>query len=449
MKADRFRVFWTAIVLAVVLVGCQKDSLLEPVGDEVCFVASTAHKAIVEVDTKKPESSERTVIYDDGVFRVYEQVEDMVDYDTKGTVTTTVPDSFNVSCYSHSVTDEWAAKTPNVCYNRTFTKSGSTWVGNGSPVYYSSSDKLSSFAWYGGGTLTTTSSTIGAPVLSFTVSDAIGSQEDLMVASKLNSTSGSNALAFTHALCAVTVHFTPPAGGNHSGTRIADVYNSGNYYFATGLWSDQTGSGSYLSEHNISLVASNASAAGTIVTEFDGSDTLLLIPQTCPSGSKLYISMQFPTNTGVERNFGVSLSGKVWEPGKHYTYSVEVSCGYTVVLTRGADLGGYKDHSASWLAGSPLMDWYQCWDFPYQTSGTEFFRIRSEGVTLNYVDGGPSFALCQYDSSWGSLGSETFFYGNYDTRAVVWNPSCRYVGFVMYHYGRQSNFNFEVDRVTF
>ncbi len=261
---------------------------------------------------------------------VYESPWPVDEGQTKSAPVTAVHNTFEVSGYGYM--GDWNTQNKaNLFFKQTMTKSGSSWTGDTDMRWPGSDYKVrfaavspavantSNLSW------TSTATTAGNPVISYTVNDAVASQLDLLeCVTDVADGSGSSvpasgvAMTFQHALTAVTFKVSDfSVAGTVKSVTIEDVYNSGSHVVGSDSWTGQSGSADY------SLTGLNQafSASGDVAVT-TGANTLLLMPQTCPSGSKITVVM---TIGGKDWTLESSIAGHTWAPGKNVTYVIKPS----------------------------------------------------------------------------------------------------------------------------
>ena len=161
----------------------------------------------------------------------------------------------------------------------------------------------------------------GTPYVDFTVNTVVASQSDLMTAStaaitKLGVGTQVIPLSFDHALTGVklAVGTDLPAGKTIDKVEIVGVYGSGRYDLDTKTWSNHADVSTY------AVSGLNFSTTAAINAEItSGDNTFLMLPQTCPAGSKIVVT--FSDNTQIS----AKLEGRTWAPGTTKTYKISNS----------------------------------------------------------------------------------------------------------------------------
>ena len=220
---------------------------------------------------------------------------------------------------------EWTdALTPNYFYNVPFRFDGSFWMPEDSYYWPGSGSNLRFFCYapYGAATLPG-SGQAGAPILSFRVADAPSRQVDLLWADT-GTVDGHDRTAlevdFSHALCAV--RFAIKAGsrsGLLSGLEIGGLFNAASRSLAQGsAWTGYSGDASYLLEG--SFPYTNSSEGLNLYSEDAG--VFLLLPQK--HGAAWLRATYAVQGEADVREIQASPMTVDWEPGKIYTYTLDI-----------------------------------------------------------------------------------------------------------------------------
>lgn len=210
---------------------------------------------------------------------------------------------------------------PDHMYNVKVEKKSSKWEPDGEYTW-PEGKKLHFYAWhpYEAGSLSVTdANTAGAPVLTYTVPEAVGEQQDVMTAIKYNQSEGvgGTRLQFKHTLSAVrfkvgsglstcTLHYIKLKGLKYKGTMQV----------GTQKWTLDNETKDY----TLTLEKEMDGTPDVPITE--GEQTLLLMPQVFgDDNAELEVSM----TVGLDKyTFTAKLRNIVseWKPGKTYTYRI-------------------------------------------------------------------------------------------------------------------------------
>ena len=247
---------------------------------------------------------------------------------TRGSKSESVSDPFLVSAYYNTATgssaqsgtffDFAAANSiPNGKYR--IADDTKTWPTTGSLDFYA--------YMYNGGDqgkamITTTA---GAPTtLHYKASSSdITHQPDLRVAQAKGKTrtatqaSTAVPLTFNHVLTAITFAASNDmVPGTVKSVTIKGVYGEGDYNCSTLAWSGQKTATSYSITTNVAVDGINGVALTT------GSNTLMMVPQTCPAGATLEIVFN---NGSDDRTITASIAGQQWTAGSSIIYQLSTS----------------------------------------------------------------------------------------------------------------------------
>ena len=200
------------------------------------------------------------------------------------------------------------------------------------PYYWPDGTAKLSFFAYSPYTSTNPFGTSGGKVtLSYTANATVASQEDLLIAAAFDENHSASldpkqSLTFKHALTAVTFE----AAADLFPCTITKVSLSGipttnTYTYATaagasyGTWGT---TGSNVKTFDFPLNVKVTSSTATLTSDTDET-TLLMVPQTLPSGAKATI--KFTDDAGRSHTLSYSLEGQLWEAGKQVKYTLSSS----------------------------------------------------------------------------------------------------------------------------
>ena len=229
---------------------------------------------------------------------------------------------------------EWTeAMTPNYFYNVPFRFMGSFWVSEAQYFWPGSSRKLRFFCYAPfGAAVLSDSSQPGAPVMQFTVADSADAQVDLLVADTGTLDGGERqalTVDFSHALCAV--RFAIKAGSRSGllrGLEIGGLYNAASRSLAWGgAWTSFSGDATYALEGSFPYASSDEDL------NLYGTDTgyLLLLPQ-----ARNDVRIRALYEVQGEEDVRAIQAGPIavnWEPGKIYTYTLDIRESVTVTVS--------------------------------------------------------------------------------------------------------------------
>lgn len=256
---------------------------------------------------------------------------------TRGTSFTeeTFPDKFGLFAICNDGNEQTENFTGSLyAKNIEISKQGNLWQADGNELNWVGTGRIlfNAYAPYTSETSRISYTTAGMPCLDFTVNNEVKGQEDLLTARQETPGRQHEAveLEFGHALSAITVRTSDAMlAGTISKVTISGVYGSGTLELNTGKW---TVSGSpnatytantevqldYKEDHN-PYAGSGLNIAGA------GNDglTFFMIPQPLEANAKLTIVFTDKISD-TERTLSAPIggSGKKWEAGKLYTYSI-------------------------------------------------------------------------------------------------------------------------------
>ena len=215
-----------------------------------------------------------------------------------------------------------AATSPAID-DKSFTFDNDALMATSSPVPWSSvSDAetalhVFAYAPYAPSPAATINTATATPTLSFIVPDAVGNQIDLLAANAdvTKANFGTSVpLTFNHALTAI--RFKVDFACKVKSLSINGVYKSGTYSIG-GDWSGQS------TIHNYSFGEDLFGADGTDFAAdaflIDGSNTMMLMPQTVPGGATVVLTYD------DNKTLTASISGHEWQKGKRITYTISKS----------------------------------------------------------------------------------------------------------------------------
>ncbi|MBO5185886.1 MAG: fimbrillin family protein [Prevotella sp.] len=211
--------------------------------------------------------------------------------------------------------------------------SGNLWQADGNGLEWIGTGRLlfNAYAPYMPEKSNISYSTTGMPCLNFTVNPEVKDQTDLLTA-KADAPGRQDtpvALNFSHALSAITIRTGDAMlAGDISKVIISGVHGSGKLELNTGTWTvSGNADATYTAETEVSLsydtdknpyTGSNLNIAGT-----DDGLTFFMIPQQLEADAKLTIVFTDEISA-TERTLSAPIggSGKKWDAGKLYTYSI-------------------------------------------------------------------------------------------------------------------------------
>lgn len=212
------------------------------------------------------------------------------------------------------------------------TKSGETWSLDGGPYYWPAKGIPAFFAYSPATNVKDYAvGNPGYPSFSYTIQDT---QEDLLVAQKLDAVNAAApiSLEFSHILTQINFSAELEAGFDYDVTKIeiAGVNNAGTFtYAATNPgWTATTGTVAYEYAGNYS----ETPVDGNVVDFSNGTNALLLLPQTVPANATISVTYK-ATATGGNKQVtfdgtkSVDLDAAVWAVGKNIRYKLKLASG--------------------------------------------------------------------------------------------------------------------------
>ncbi len=254
--------------------------------------------------------------------------------------------SFGLSaiCYdgADGSTDADLSKfTTNYAHNLETTKNGTVWSVNSEKLNWSGSGRIRFYAYapYSGSDTDgrikhSTTSHKGEPQITLTVNPDVKSQIDFMTATADCSGKGNSGvnLRFGHALSAISIKTGEGfLAGNITKVTISGVHGTGTLTLGdSNDWTtpDESPDESFSIDTNLSIEDTDGdnsayAGAGTNIAGNNDGLTFFMIPQALTESATLTIS--FKDNlTQVSRTLTATIggSGKKWEAGKMYSYSL-------------------------------------------------------------------------------------------------------------------------------
>lgn len=171
------------------------------------------------------------------------------------------------------------------------------------------------YAPFGASGVSVPSKPSGPLGFTYTVPSKVADQNDLLVgASGEYSGELSNlSLSFGHCLSAVTFKTgTETVSGTIKSISLKGVYTKGNYVYGSG-WSNLSTKGNFIYSSSISVTE------GSAKTLTSGAGTMMLIPQTVPSGAIVEVVIE---SEGKTNTLSASIAGDTWAEGKKCVYSL-------------------------------------------------------------------------------------------------------------------------------
>lgn len=316
------------LVPIAVLASCMKEAGLQESGQDIAFCFSMAQPEQVDLSSGTGATSAAAGQINDTKVYIHSFSSDIESgedgEETKGAMVSSLYDTFTLFGYLFS--GDWSSSyKPNFAHDVLVTRTGTwtperelKWSGNQNVKFYAYSPGEPT-----GLNLLSTYNDGGAPLIEYTIPASVPSQIDLLDAeSAVYKGDGSDAttgvsMQFRHILTGIK--FKMAAFGIPcvvKSVTVEGVYNKGRHQLGTSTWTNLSGAGSYAVSMNV-----NVGEEG-VVSLTSGENEMMLLPQTCPAGATLTVSVEYQGNT---YDLSVDLSGQVWEAGKEITYTVSTS----------------------------------------------------------------------------------------------------------------------------
>lgn len=303
-----------AFLAFAVLGGCQKEQDAPDTGrpsDQICF--STSLGAINASAVTKSE----------GECLLMESEDWVLEPATRVTPTTTLSGTAGVIAYKDDATSPVTELS-----DESFTFADEILSPTDSPIPWSKASGASilhvfSYAPYNavhaGSPAATINTATASPTLSYTVPDNVNNHMDLIAASaNVASVSFGTSvpLTFDHVLTAV--RFKVDFACKVKSLSVNGVYKSGTYTIG-GDWSGQSTTQNYTFSTGLFTASGTNYAAEDFL--IDGSNTLMLMPQTVPAGATVVLN--YSTDGGeTYQDLTASIAGHEWQKGKRITYTI-------------------------------------------------------------------------------------------------------------------------------
>ena len=239
--------------------------------------------------------------------------------------------SMGVSAFVYPAAEAWNdTRTPDYMYDAEVKKAGgwttdNRWPGAGSKIRffayapYKSALPASSLAL-------SAKTAGGAPVLTYTVPDAVAGQTDLLTAATDEMPGGGGTpalLTFKHALTAVRfVTGNDLPAGTITNVTLKGVYGKGTYRIGESAWEGHADRKDFTQALTPAATIPESQTPGTEITP--AAATFMMIPQQLPAGAELEVKYTDRLTNAV-RTMKASIAGSQWEMGKTVTYQVSVT----------------------------------------------------------------------------------------------------------------------------
>ena len=205
------------------------------------------------------------------------------------------------------------------------------------------------YAPYGASGVSVASSVAGPLAFNYTVPTSVADQNDLLVGASPEYTGEMKnlSIAFGHCLSAVTFKTgTETVNGTIKSISLKGIYSKGKYTYGSG-WSSLSSASNFTFSSNVSV------AEGSSKNITSGASTMMLLPQTVPSGATIEVVIE---SDGKTHTLSASIAGDKWTEGKKCVYSLSFDsiAGMKIsldVTSLTLDWGQYKDIT---VTGDPV-----------------------------------------------------------------------------------------------
>ena len=277
-------------------------------------------------------------------------------------------------------TDTWNNTVAPSYFFDTQVKKTENWA---TTYYWPGTNKRVAFFAYAphhcaGVTLTTSATTPGAPVFSYTVPAAVADQTDLLTASSVDVAGIQHApapLTFKHALTAVRFETgTDLLPGTVTKITLKGVYGTATHRIGETVWSAYSNVRNF--EQTFTTVTPDPNVPGSPITQ--PAATFMMLPQTLPAGAQIEVKYTDKL-TNTQRTLTANIAGKTWPMGKTVVYRIStssISVTSTLEVTPPAEYtcqGGNNTYTvksyASVSGGGATANVPIAWEVEYSTDG--------------------------------------------------------------------------------
>jgi len=280
--------------------------------------------------------------------------------------------------------DSWGSScSPNYMFDEKVKYSGGSWTTDNAFSTALGSRKLRFYAIapFDAGGVYVAPATKGPLKFSYSVPTSVASQNDLLVgsSSEYSGKLSNLSVAFSHCLSAVTFKTgTETVNGTIKSITLKGIYSKGDYTCGSG-WSSLSTASDFTFSSNISVTEGGSKDLTS------GSSTMMLLPQTLPSGATVEVVIE---SDGKTHTLSASIAGDKWIEGKKCVYSLSFDsiAGMKISLSISSltlEWGEYKDIT---VTGDPLD---QNWTKTITGTGLTAEKINSTTlrVTNNNISG--------------------------------------------------------------
>lgn len=350
--------------------------------------------------------------------------------DTKGAQVTSMYSQF--IAWGYKYTGTWDNSTTPYFANYTFSPYGDYYMRSSgtSPLWSTSSYNMRFYAYAPtsvSGTFSTSGSSAGAPVLTHAPNTTVSSQTDLVAAASTEYAGNYNepvSLNFEHVLSGIQFKV-----GDYltsmtvTSIAVKGIYTKGRYTIGSSSWDVATDNttGNYTVSSSVTV---NGTSGETI---YDGSNTILVIPQTCPSGA--YIEFKFSISGQGNFTGTADISGKTFQKGKIHTFYLSLeNTGwvYDFRLDQPAAVSYSGGNSSMRVYSSKchLMGFYQ--PLPWTAEFSDDDGATWSTTKPSWVTSFPASGNGESNQSGTSYTATIAAQTNNPTSVVSWDPAARY-----------------------
>lgn len=214
--------------------------------------------------------------------------------------------------------DSWsAACKPNYMFGEKVSYSNSVWKSQNTFNSNLGESKLRFYAYapYGASGVSVASGTSGPLSFSYTVPAAVADQNDLLTgaSSEYAGKLSNLGISFGHCLSAITFKTgTETVNGTIKSITLKGIYSKGTYTQGAG-WSSLSAKSNFAFSSDVSITE------GAQKSLTSGASTMMLIPQTVPSGATIEVVI---ASDGKTHTLSAPIAGDKWVEGKKCVYSL-------------------------------------------------------------------------------------------------------------------------------
>lgn len=301
--------------------------------------ASCASETRESVTDGKSEISFRTVLGKQTVSRATEM-------DTDGLKTASQTTAIPVKVYKNSDNTLWADWT--IEWNGT-----NAWEYNNNTPVYAPVFALNYYSWYPTTKVTNYANTAGVVTFDYEIESTLADQEDLIVASNVNTTVAEVVLKYGHLLSQVNFAVQNVADLKitiHSVT-LANIANAATYTFNSG-WNTRSGSTSYTYNSGVTTAQTDGTTATGSVSLASSGGALMLMPQTFGDTSTAAFTITYSLADAADNALATNQTATLpfnyygtttWTAGYRYLYLIDFTNYFTNVIKFSVEVDDWDD----------------------------------------------------------------------------------------------------------